>query len=76
MGAESVTGISMRFHSAGAPLHRICIPAYTHRIPKGYPGASSCHRHKIGHPGHPATMENDNPGRDMLLACNGRESTS
>ena len=36
--AESVTGISMRFHSAGAPLHRICIPAYTHRIPNGMPG--------------------------------------
>ena len=25
-------------HSAGAPLHRICIPAYTHRIPNGMPG--------------------------------------
>ena len=42
MVAESVTGISMRFHSAGAPLHRICIPAYTHRIPNGMPRYHSC----------------------------------
>lgn len=27
-------------HSAGAPQHRICITAYTHRVPNGMPG---CH---------------------------------